>query len=138
MLVEAEDVAAGIAEACGDFGGVGADGLGDFASVGGDRGDSGGHVVNHNVNHEAGSCGWRAIQCPDAADFADAVVEGDGPVTARANFPAKNFFVEGGGATGVGGRDFDVADFSVAESWRHGVPLRERKILTGADDGTKR
>lgn len=127
MLIEAENVAAGIAEAGGDFWGVCADGLGDFAAVGGDGDDGGGHVVNHDVNHQAGSCGWGAIEGPDAADFADAVVEGDGAVAAFANVPAKNFFVEGGGASGVGGRDFDVADFSVAECGRHGVPLRKRE-----------
>ena len=75
MLVEAENVAAGIAETRGNFWGVGADGLCDFAAIGGDRGDGGGHIVNHDVNHEAGSCGGRAIEDPHAADFVDAVVE---------------------------------------------------------------
>jgi hypothetical protein len=72
LLVEADHVGAGVAEAGGDFGGVGADGLDDLASMGYDRVNGCGYAVHHDVNEEAGVCGGWATEDPRAADFADA------------------------------------------------------------------
>ena len=75
MLVNTEYVAAGIAKTRGDFWSVSADRLCDFAAIRDDGCDRRGHIVNHDVHHQARSRGWRAIQNPRATYFADAIVE---------------------------------------------------------------
>jgi len=118
FLVDADDVAAGIAEAGGDFGGVDADGLDDFAACGGNGVNSGRRVVDHDVEEVAGS-GGRAAGNPGSADLADGVVESGGAVAASADIPAENALIEFGGAGDIDGRKFDVADFSVCVSRWH-------------------
>jgi hypothetical protein len=121
MLIDAEEVAGGVGECCGDFWGVFADWSGDFSAVAGDCVEGLGGVVNHDVDGE----GW--VGCggedgdPGATDFADAVVEGDAAVGAAADLPIENFFVERGGGVDVEGGDDDVADFAVAEGGMGGV-----------------
>jgi|ERR1019366_1360376 hypothetical protein len=132
MLVEAEYVAAGIAEARGDFGGVGVDRLNDLASVGGDGCEGCSHVVIHDVNHQTWSCRRRAAEDPCAADFSDAVVKRDGAIVALADLPAENFFLEAGGERDVGGGDFDVANF--LRFRRLGASFLLRKSFAGGAD----
>jgi hypothetical protein len=82
LLVEADHVAAGVAEAGGDFGGVDADGLDDLASMGYDRVNGCGYAVHHDVNEEAGVCGGWATEDPRAADFAERIVKGGAAIAA--------------------------------------------------------
>jgi hypothetical protein len=57
MLVEADDVTCGVAEARGYLGSVGADGLNDFAAMGDDGVHGRSHAVHHDVKEQAGCCG---------------------------------------------------------------------------------
>src|SRR5436309_687918 len=50
LLIEAEDVAGGIAESGGDFGSVDANGLNDLAALGFDLLHGRGGVIDHDVN----------------------------------------------------------------------------------------
>ena len=54
MLVDAEDIASGVAEVCSDLGGFGVDGLDDLAAVSSDEIDGGGGAVDHDVDDDAG------------------------------------------------------------------------------------
>ena len=54
VLVDAEDVAAGVAEVSDDLAGVRVDGQDDLAAVGGDEVDGGGGAVDHDVDDDAG------------------------------------------------------------------------------------
>jgi hypothetical protein len=128
-LVEADDVSCGIAEAGGDFGGVGADGLDDFAAVSYDRVHRCGYAAYHDVNEEAGFCRGRATEDPSAVDFADGVVKGSAAIAAFADGPAEDLFLEVGGAGDVGGGHFDIADFSVCKGGRHQESFRVAAIL---------
>jgi hypothetical protein len=62
LLVEADNVAGGVAEPGSDLGGVGAHGLDDFALVGEDGVEGGGHAVAHDVKQKAGLGGGRASE----------------------------------------------------------------------------
>ncbi len=85
-----------------------------IATVCGDEVDGGDGAVYHDGDNDAGLGGWRTIEDPDAADLADAVVEGGGAVAVLAQGPAKASGVEGGGDGYVRGGDFEVADLAVA------------------------
>ena len=126
MLIQTDDVAAGIAKAGGDLGRVGADGLNDYTSVGNDSFNGFGDAVDHDVKKKTGIAGGRAPSYPGAAHFADAVVKSEAAVAARADVPSKNLFIESGGAGYVGGGYFQIADFAIGEGWRH-----PRSVLTG-------
>src|SRR5215472_9962579 len=121
VLVEAEDVAGGIAEARSDFGRVRADGLHDFAALGNHLVHGSGNVVYQDVHQQAdlGRRGTAQHEC--TAYFVDAIVKGRGTVAALPDVPAENAFVEVRGASNVGGRHFDVADFSVGHCRWHRV-----------------
>jgi hypothetical protein len=62
LLVEADNVAGGIAEPGGDLGGVGGDGLDDFALVGDDGVEGAGHAAAQDVKQKAGLGGGRASE----------------------------------------------------------------------------
>src|SRR6202022_1026854 len=113
MLVDAEDIAGGVAEVCGDLAGVASDGLYDLSSQGGDCIAGGGDAVDHDVDEEARGGGGRPLEGPGAADLADGVVEGEAAVAAVPKAPAEGLPVEGRGEGDVEGRDFDGADFAV-------------------------
>jgi hypothetical protein len=119
VLVDAEDVAAGIAKVSDDLAGVRVDGQDDLAAVGGDEVDGGGGAVDHDGDDDARIGEWAAVENPHAADL-DAVVEGYGPVAVLAQLPAEDGGVKGGGDSRIGGGDFEVADFSVSDTVRHG------------------
>src|ERR1700760_1655640 len=94
LLVETEYVATRVAEAGGDFGGIGSEGLDNLASMG-DYGFHGlGYAVDPDVDHEAGlGCGWASLD-PSAAHLSDSVVEGCGSVAALPDIPTEYFAVE--------------------------------------------
>src|SRR5258708_6221218 len=119
VFVDAEAVAAGVAEVSDDLAGVGVDGQDDLAAVGGDEVDGGGGAVDHDGDDDAGVGEWAAVENPHAADL-DAVVEGYGAVAVLAQLPAEDVGVEGGGDGRIGGGDFEVEDFSVGDTGRAG------------------
>ena len=59
---------------------------------------------------------------PGTADLAGGVVKGDAAVIARADAPLEDALIEVRRAGYIGGRQFDVADFSVGKCRRHLVP----------------
>jgi hypothetical protein len=130
LLIEAQDVAGGVAETGGDFGSVGANGLYDFAAVS-DYGLYGFRdAVDHDVDEQAGSWRGRALEYPGSTDFVDRIVEGEVAVATLADVPSEDSVVEVGGAGDVGGGHFDVADFSVGAGWGHGGSGEFPPILT--------
>src|SRR5262249_22232008 len=119
LLEDADDIASGVAESCGDLRRVAADRLHDFAAVGDDLFYGGSHAVHHDVKEKSGICAGRPSEHPGPAHFTHTVVKGDAAIAALANIPAERFFVELGRALGIFGRHFDVADFSVGKRRRH-------------------
>ena len=113
FLVQPDYVAARIAEAGGDFGGVGAEGLHDLAAGGDDGVQGGGHAIHHDVEQQAGLGGGRASEDPGAADFAGGVVKGGGAISALADVPAEGAAVELGRARNVGGGHLEITDLAV-------------------------
>src|SRR5262249_7576152 len=110
LLVEADDVAARIADAGGDLRRVAADRLHQLAAVRDGLLDGGRDAVDHDVEEEAGLAGRRPPSHPGAAHLADAVVEGRLAVAALAQAPAEDGAVELGRPGDVGGGDLDVTD----------------------------
>src|SRR5215470_3151850 len=137
MLVEADDVSARIAEARGNFRRVRTDGLHDFATVGNDGVDRCCHAVHKDVKEQADGCAGRASEHPRAAYCADRVIKRSATVTAFADVPVEDFFVEVSRVRDVCRRQFDVADFAVRHSGRHecsfgrAIPPEQYTVLTG-------
>lgn len=121
-MIEADDVAAGIAEAGCDLRGVYSDGLDDVAPVRHYSVDGCGYAVHHDVDHEAGlRGGWPSLH-PGTAYLANCVIKSGSAVAALADLPAEDFVVEIGGAGYVRGGYLDVTDFSVSEGgWHDGL-----------------
>lgn len=138
FLVEADYVAAGIAEAGGDLGGVSAEWLHDVAAGGDDGVQGGGHAVHHDVEQQAGLGGGRASKDPGAADFAGGVVKGGGAVSAFADVLAEGTAVEVGGAGNVGSGHFEVADLAVGARGGHGESFRVVILIGGRGRGKAR
>ena len=119
LLVEAENVSRGIAEARGDFRRVRANGLHEFAALGHELIDSRGHAVDHDIDEQSGRRRRRPARDPCPAHLAHSIVEGEGAVTPLSGLPTKNLFVEFSRALDVARGYLDVADFAVTQSWSH-------------------
>lgn len=119
MLVDAENVAAGIAEVSDDLAGVGVDGQNDLAAVGGDEVDGSSGVVDHDRDNDAGVGERAAVENPHAADL-DAVIEGYGAVAVLAQLPTEDVGIEGGRDSCISCGDFEIADFAVCDTVGHG------------------
>src|SRR5207247_4667679 len=100
ILIEADNVASGVAEAGGDLGRVRADGLHELAPVGDDGVNRGGRTVHHDVNEQPWR-GRRSASHPGAAHLAHSIVERDRAVTALPDLPAENLLIEFSGAVDV-------------------------------------
>ena len=94
LLVDAQDVACGIAEKGVDLVFVGVDGLDNRATCCADGLARCGNVRNHNMYNHARRSGWGAIRNPCAADLPNRVVEGGRSISALPDFPAKNLLIE--------------------------------------------
>jgi hypothetical protein len=123
MLIDAQDVACGIAEVSSDLVGVGVDGLGDLSAVGGDEIDSCDCVVDHDGDDDTQLIGWRTIEDPHTT-YLDTVIKCSGAIGVVAEFPPEDGGVEGGRDGYIRGGDFEVTDLAVSVVWRHGGLLR--------------
>src|SRR5262245_58540120 len=94
LLIKAEDVSGGVAEAGGDLGGIGADGLDDLAARGHDCIARVGNAVAHDVDQESRLRGSRTTGNPCAADLAHAIVKGLAPVSTTPNIPTEDSLVK--------------------------------------------
>src|SRR5512138_2460792 len=119
LLIQSENVSAGVAEARCDLGRIDADRLNDLAPMSGDGIDGHANVVDHDVDDETGIAGRWATLDPGAAHGARAIVERQVAVTACSHLPAEHRLVERGRALNVGGWNLDVAHLPVGARWRH-------------------
>jgi hypothetical protein len=120
FLIEAEQVAARIAEVRDQLGGIKAKRLDDLAAKGFNLRDCLANVADHDGDDKA----WMGRGClpgvERAAYFSDGVIERRRPVAARADVPAEDFMVELGRARRIAGGELDVADLSVLGCGHHG------------------
>src|SRR5215472_415452 len=130
MLVEPDDVSAGVTEARCDLRRVGPDGLDDFAAVGDDGLDRSGHAVHVNIEQESGRCAGRTPKHPRTAYRADRVVKRSAAVTAFPDVPVEDLFVKVGRACNVRSGHFEIADFAVRHG-RHESSFWGKGIIAG-------
>src|SRR5258708_11344754 len=129
LLVETDHVSTRIAEARGDLGRVGADGLHDRAAVGDDGLHGYRYAVDHDVKHQAGCCAGRASENPGAAHLAYGIVKGDAAVVAFADVPSEYALVELRRASNVSGGHLALRDPSVRKKPRDmGAPSTRRLL----------
>src|SRR6185312_1618202 len=96
LLIEPNDVSAGIAKAGGYFRSVSADRLDDLTAVFLNEVERGLNVIHHDIEKQTGLIQSWPVKYPCAADLTYAIVEGDGAVAPRANIPVKDLLVKFG------------------------------------------
>src|SRR2546425_5306252 len=113
LLVEANDVAAGVPESRRHLGRVHAYRLHNLAPARDDRVDGRANIVDHDVKQQARRCPWWSSADPSAAHLPCRVVEGSMTIAPLSYVPAEHLLVEVRRATDVGRGHFEVAHFAI-------------------------
>src|ERR1044072_3221481 len=115
LLIQTENISGRVGEAGRDFRRIATNRLDDGPACRSDLIYGRSDAVDHDVDQQPDIGHRLAIQPPGAADFTDAIIESLAAVAARPDVPAKNFLIESNGLLKIGRRNFDVADFAVAQ-----------------------
>src|SRR5712691_8081827 len=112
LLVDADDIARGVAERCDNLRRIWVDVADNLAACRLDRFNCLGGARNHDVNHQSGLGRNRPPEDPRPAHLVDAVVESRRAVASLSNLPSEGTLVELGRLLNVSGGNLDVADLS--------------------------
>src|SRR6266446_1252287 len=115
LLVKADHISPGVAEACGNFRRIRTDRLHKLATVGDHGFNRGSDTVGHDVEQQPRRCGRRSAGDPGAAHFASCIVERDGTIASLPYSPAKDLLVELGRAPNISGWELDITDLAVGQ-----------------------
>src|SRR5262249_29383134 len=115
LLVQTDHVPSGVTKPGGDLGSIGPNGLHNFSSGSDNLLQGRRHAVHHHINEDSGGGGGRPTEHPGATHFPYGIIEGDRAIAALAQLPTQRAMVELGRTGDVGGRNLEIADFSVGK-----------------------